>query len=319
MNSPADRIRDALKFVPASDRGIWVNMAMAVKSELGDAGFELWDAWSQQDDSYQSGDALAVWRSVKANGKMTIGTLFHEAKSHGWQDDGTHRKPTAEELAENRRIAAERAEIEEAEIAKQRAGTAAKAAAIWRASRPASPENPYLARKQVSPVATLREIDAGAAAAILGYLPKSNGESLAGVLLVIPVKVGAALSTLELVDGDGRKAALAGRGTKTGGYWAAQPLPAGDGAGLTLLIGEGVATVLSGKESTGHPAVAALSASNLLKVARAMRERLPAATLILLADLVKATGAPDPHAIEAAQSVGGKLAVPDFGTDRDPT
>ena len=49
-----------------------------------------------------------------------------------------------------------------------------------------------------------------------------------------------------------------------------------------------------------------------------MRERYPAAALVILADLVKATGEPDPHAIEAARSVGGKLAIPDFGTDRDP-
>ncbi len=49
-----------------------------------------------------------------------------------------------------------------------------------------------------------------------------------------------------------------------------------------------------------------------------MRERYPAAALVILADLVKATGEPDPHAIEAARSVGGKLAIPYFGTDRDP-
>jgi putative DNA primase/helicase len=33
---------------------------------------------------------------------------------------------------------------------------------------------------------------------------------------------------------------------------------------------------------------------------------------------VKATGAPDSHAVEAARTVGGKVAMPDFGTDRDP-
>ena len=50
-----------------------------------------------------------------------------------------------------------------------------------------------------------------------------------------------------------------------------------------------------------------------------MRERYPQAVIVILADLVKATGEPDPHAIEAAQKsalVG--LAIPDFGTDRDP-
>jgi putative DNA primase/helicase len=293
-------------------------MAMAVKSELGDAGFDLWDTWSQQGDSYQSADALSVWKSVKTIGKMTIGTLFHEAKSHGWHDDGTHRKPTAEEVSEYRRDATERAAIEEAETSKQRVETAKKAAVIWKSATAAQADHAYLVSKQFSPVATLREIDAGTAAAILGYAPKSDGKKLTGRLLVVPIKAGAALSTLELIDGDGRKTALAGRGTKLGGYWAAQPLPAGDGAGLTLLIGEGVATVLSAKSVTGYLAIAALSAGNLPKVATAMLERFPAAVLILLADLVKATGEPDPHAIEAAHLVGGLLAVPDFGTDRQP-
>jgi putative DNA primase/helicase len=40
--------------------------------------------------------------------------------------------------------------------------------------------------------------------------------------------------------------------------------------------------------------------------------------IVILADLVKATGAPDPHAIEATRSVGGRLAIPGFGSDRDP-
>ena len=69
-------------------------------------------------------------------------------------------------------------------------------------------------------MATLREIDAGAAAAILGYAPKSGGDLLTGRLLVVPVKQGDGISTLELIDGDKRKAALAGRGSKVGGYWA---------------------------------------------------------------------------------------------------
>jgi putative DNA primase/helicase len=123
---------------------------------------------------------------------------------------------------------------------------------------------------------------------------------------------------VELIDEVGKKAALQGRGTKAGGFWATERLPDGDGAGLTLLIGEGVATVLSASAATGRPGIAALSSGNLPAVAKAMRERYPAAALVILADLVKATGEPDPHAIEAARSVGGKLAIPDFGAARDP-
>ena len=203
------------------------------------------------------------------------------------------------------------------ETAHEQAQAATWAVAIWKAGTdPAG--NPYMTRQQVAPVATLREIDAGAAAAILGYAPKSDGDLLAGRLLVVPVKQGDRLSTVELIDGDKRKAALAGRSTKVGGFWAAQPLPEGDGNGLTLPIGEGVATCLSAREATGHPVVAALSSSNLVVVARLMRERLPLAVIVILADLVKTTGAPDPHAIEAARVVGGFVAVPDFGTDREP-
>lgn len=70
--------------------------------------------------------------------------------------------------------------------------------------------NPYLTRKKVSPTTTLREIDAGTAATIVGYTPKSGGEPLEGRLLVVPVKQGDALSTVELIDGKGRKTALRG-------------------------------------------------------------------------------------------------------------
>jgi putative DNA primase/helicase len=317
MHSDVDRIRGALQFIDASDRAKWVGMGMAIKSEIGDTGFDVWESWSQQAESFNGNDARDVWKSIRAGGKVTIGTLFHEAKANGWRDDGTHQKPTPQELVERKRIAAERVQKEEVEIARERADAAKKAAAILKAATEAKADHPYLSRKRVSPVATLREIDADAAAAILGYLPKSGGESLAGRLLVVPVKQGEGISTLELIDGDKRKAALAGRGSKVGGYWATERLPDGDGAGLTLLIGEGVATVLSASAATGKPGIAALSSGNLPAVAKAMRERYPAAVIVILADLVKATGEPDPHAIEAAKVGAGRTAIPDFGGDRD--
>lgn len=318
MINDIDRIREALQFIDASNRDKWVSMGMAIKSELSDDGFGLWEEWSQTADNFNAKDARDVWKSIRSDGKVTIATLFYEAKANGWRDDGMQQKPTPEELAERQRVAAERAAAEEAEINHARANTASKAAAILKAASEAKADNPYLDRKRISPVATLREIDAGRAEAILGYAPKSGGELLDGRLLVVPVKQGDGISTLELIDGHGHKAALAGRGSKVGGYWVTERLPDGDGAGLTLLIGEGVATVLSAKEATGHTAIAALSSGNLPSVAKAMRARYSAAVIVILADLVKATCEPDPHAVDAAQLAGGLLAVPNFGTDSDP-
>jgi len=311
MPSDIERIREALDFISPDDRDTWVRMGMAIKSELGDSGFDVWDAWSKQAESYKAADAFSVWKSIDA-GSVTAGTLFHEAKANGWLDDGGYYKPTGEEIAEHKRKAEERAKLEASAIASDRAKTADKAAAIWKASA-AVAGNPYLDRKGVAPSTTLREIEVDDLKCLLGYAPKSSDVPLTGKLLVVPIKRGQELASLEFIDGAGHKTALRGRGTKTGGYWAAQRLPVGL---VTLLIGEGVATMLSAREATGEAVAAALSSGNLKAVARAMRERLPKARLVILADLVKATGEPDPHAIEAARSVGGLLAVPDFGTDR---
>ena len=96
---------------------------------------------------------------------------------------------------------------------------------------------------------------------------------------------GNGLSTVEFIDEQGRKSALKGRGSRAGGYWSTDILPEGNGEGLTLLIGEGVATVLSASEATKHIGVAAFSEGNLCAVSNQMRRRFPAAALIILADV----------------------------------
>lgn len=87
----SDEIADALRFVPADDRETWLHVGMAVKSELGDNGFALWDDWSSTAGNYSERDARDVWRSIKP-GAIKIGTLFHLAKEHGYRID---REPPA--------------------------------------------------------------------------------------------------------------------------------------------------------------------------------------------------------------------------------
>jgi putative DNA primase/helicase len=294
-------------------------MGMAIKSELNEDGFNLWESWSQQADSFNDKDTRSTWKSIRVGGGgVTIGTLFHEAQANGWRDDGSYQKQTSEELAERRRIAAEREQQDEADIAKEREQTSAWAAMIWKSATEAKADHPYLTRKRISPVATLREALAGLVSEILGYVPKSGGEPLAGRLLVIPVVQDRQLATLELIDESGRKTALAGRGTKTGGFWATERLPDGDGSDLTVLIGEGVATMISASKAAGHLGIAALSCVNLQAISTIMRERYPLARLTVLADLLKENGEPDPHAVKAAKAVGGLLVVPPFGANREP-
>jgi putative DNA primase/helicase len=147
---------------------------------------------------------------------------------------------------------------------------------------------------------------------MVGYEPNTNGRALSGPLLVVPIKRGGKLSTLQLIDGEGCKHFLAG-GAISGGFWTTDSLPDNDGAGLTLLLGEGVATVLSAQQAMPSAiGVSALSGGNIRKVARQMRERFPQTDIVVLADVHKETGVPDKYAADAARDIGAKLAVPRF-------
>lgn len=234
--------------------------------------------------------------------------------SETWRADIGRPLTPAEEAAHQARVDAARRE-RDAEEARERARAAKKVRSVWAAATSGCLPHPYMVRKGIAAVPELREIHADAVKGVIGYRPQSRDGTLVGRLLVARIQVGDELVSVEFIDETGRKSALAG-GPKKGGYWVAQELPDGDGQGLTLVIGEGVATVLSAQEATGYPAVASLYSDNLPAVARDMRKRFPKARLVILADLIRDTGLPDPHAAEAARAVGGQVAVPDFGPDR---
>lgn len=298
------RVNRALEFISSDDYDRWVKMGMALKSEFGEKGFDSWDRWSQTSDAYDASEAKRHWRSFSLSGKVRIATLFHEAKMHGWRDDGA--KPDPAEQEKRRKAARGRAEQEAAKEQEKRESAADTARTLWSEASPEVADNPYMARKSVRPTDTLRQIDAASAARIIGYHPRSKNGALTGKLLVVPVKVSGELSTVELIDGEGRKHFLAS-GTKAGGYWAAQAMP--DVIDV-LLIGEGVSTVLSARQATGYAVVAAMDCGNLERVAKAMRERYPAAKIIVLADLGNGSN----HAAQAGGAIGAIVAKPDFGS-----
>lgn len=124
------KAQSALSFVPPHERETWVRMAMAMKSEFGEDGFDAWDEWSQGADSYDEKSARTTWRSISAAGKVGIGTLYHEATANGWRDNGEHRGPlTEQDLAERRRRQATRAAENAAEERRKEAGYRAAAVA----------------------------------------------------------------------------------------------------------------------------------------------------------------------------------------------
>ncbi|MGC3938752.1 DUF5906 domain-containing protein [Roseobacter sp. EG26] len=78
--------REALKFIDADDREIWIKVAFAGKNSLGAAAFEIWDEWSKSSAKYDGYEkSVETWGGLEPDGSLTIGTVFQLAKDGGWE------------------------------------------------------------------------------------------------------------------------------------------------------------------------------------------------------------------------------------------
>ncbi len=210
--------------------------------------------------------------------------------SQSWRADIGRALSLAEESAHRAKVEAMRRE-REAEEARRKAEAAINAAVLWQAAQPAPADHPYLSRKHI----------------------KAHGARLHDGSLVIPMREGSELHSLQFIEADGEKRFLTG-GRVAGCYFAVGN-PKGTAA---LCIAEGFATGATIHQTTGYPVAVAFNAGNLEAVARALRAKVPEMDLIVCADDDAGTaGNPGlSKATAAALAVGGKLAVPDFGADR---
>lgn len=236
----------ALQFVSPVERGTWLHCGMALQSEYGDEAKDAWIDWSRGAESFREASALSAWRSFKAGGKITIGTLYHYAQQHGWKPGPDHKEPSQAELQARQRARRERDRAEAKEIAERHAKAARRAVAMIASAGPAV--HPYLAEKGFPDAMAL----------------------VLGDVMIVPMMVGGAVSgvqTIELVNN----------------AWVKKFLPGQRCSGATFTIGqrgrdwlcEGYATALS-----VHAALAALkmpyrihccfSAGNMVKVAKSL-------------------------------------------------
>jgi len=241
------RIESALAFIPSDDREVWVAMAMAIKTELGDGGFDIWDEWSQGAGNYNAQAARSVWKSCRGSG-VTVGTLFHEAKMNGWRDDDKHAKPSHAQLEAMRLAAAERLTQEGIDRAKAQEAAAKKAG--WIMHQTKMEPHAYLDSKGWKDVP--------------GAVWWPNEEQN---LLCIPMRVGENIVGVQMIDRTGQKRYLAGQRTSGAEY-----LISNNGRGAADWFCEGYATGLSLRECLHalrmrYRIHITFSASNLVKVA----------------------------------------------------
>ena len=145
-----------------------------------------------------------------------------------------------------------------------------------------------------------------------GYLLKkrvrSHGLRYHGNAVIVPVSdCDGVVHGVQRIWPDGTKKFTAGAAMRGNFHLIGQP-------GGTLLIAEGYATAATLYECTGHAAVVAFYAGNMLPVAQAIRRKYPDTIIIMCADDDSGTG-DNPGltaATAAARTVNGLLAVPVF-------
>ena len=267
-----ERVRSALSHLSPESRGVWVRQAMAIKSEFGEDGFEMWDQWSSLSSAYRAIDARHVWKSVKAGKGIGIGSLFYDAKQAGWKDDTAYKKPSAAEIEQRRKERAERDALAAAQELADQEAAAVKAQELWAAATPCE-SHAYLERKGVkSHGLRYGRFD-------VTRIDPNTGEvtvvSLQALLMPIMDR-SRKIWTLQAFSAkpDGRKSLLK-NGRKSGNFFVIGSKPLMTDDRPVFILVEGYATGASVHEATGHMVMVCVDAGNMRNVARQLRERDP--------------------------------------------
>lgn len=318
-----DQIRRMLSYIdPDCSREEWVDVAMGVQSELGDAGEEIWIEWSRGSAAkFNISDARSTWKSLKAGGK-TIGTVWRMAEPKGWRLDKSELMQISdEEMAERERnrAAAEAAAKKERKEAADAA--ADRATNMWKSARDAH-EFPYLTRKKVKSHG-LR----------IGDFPRQKKDGTwiteRDMLLIPVMSLDGKIHNLQAIwakkpawaKGGSDKLFIKGGEVKGHFYVIGSP---GDGDG-TIAFCEGYATGAAVREATDWCVVICFNSNNILPVAKTFAEEFTGNPFVVVGDndrwtstTVNGKKVDNPGMIAAkavANEIRGRCVIPRFTQD----
>ena len=279
MTPDTDRARDALHAIPPDlPRDEWVRAGMAAQAAGLD--FDTFNEWSAGAANYDARAAADTWRSFKPGKGVGAGTLYRMAGEHGLFVGESRPQQRPPQAAEPPRKPA----------------PGMSPAEVWARCEAATAAHGYVAGKalRVLPpgAADLRVLPAGDALRIAG-------QSMAGAL-VVPAYGPQGLQSLQLIPppGAGRKLNLPGAPMAGASFTVGDVV-----AGKPLYVCEGIGQAWACWLATGNAAVVCFGWGNVGKVAAQLRQREPAARLVLVPDVGK-----EESAAEIAQAVGCAVA-----------
>ena len=260
--------REALSYIdPNLERLEWLKVGTALKNRFGEDAKEMFQGFSQQAEGFKQRDFEHTWKSLNPN-RASFGTLLHIAKQYGYQPQRQGRQPFAapQNQAERDKREAER-QRQEQERAAKRAEDVQNAQKYIRLSPPADFSHPYLQKKG---------IDTPEGIAGLKHYRMNNGTHI----LYIPIQdADGNIQGVERIWPDGNKGIL---GNMKGGYFVMGDLAQAKDKGV--IFAEGFATAYAVHKHSDHtPVVITFNADNMLEVAKAIKDRLPPDTALIVA------------------------------------
>ena len=273
---------DALHSIPPDlPRDEWVKVGMAAHAAGLD--FDTFDAWSAGAGNYDAAASRDVWKSIKPGKGIGPGTLYRVGAEHGWRMMG-------EGKPQQRPMQAPKKATEPPRKPAPGMGPAE----VWARCEPATAAHPYITAKAAAgvPLDALRVVPTGDPLRI-------QGESMAGAL-VVPAYGPQGLQSLQLIPppGAGKKLNLPGSSMGGTSFVVGEVVPGG-----VVHVCEGIGQAWACWVATGQPAAVCFGWGNVARVAADLRQRDPAARLILCPDTGK-----EESAAEIAQAVGAAVA-----------
>lgn len=231
--------------------------------------------WSRSAPNFKSEqDVRSAFRTITQDGGTGPGTLFAIAKQHGWR-------------AANRPAAAPHRPQERVKSTAQ----GLTPAQVFERAEAATNEHPYIGAKRAAgvPLEKLRVLPAGDPLRIAG-------QCMAGALVVPAYGADCELQSLQLIPapGAGKKMNLPGAPMAGASFTVGDPVPGG-----VVHVCEGIGAAWACWQATGRATVVAFGWGNVSRVAAQLRQRDPAAQLVIVPDVGKE---------DEAKKIAGELA-----------
>lgn len=285
MINETERAADALHHLDAGcARDEWVRAGMAAKS--AGLGFDDFHNWSASAGNYAGeNECRTVWKSFADSGAVTPATLFGMAFAQGWKDPSKLRTKGSRPSLPPAKM-----EITAQKPVKQAAS--GNAVQVWERCIAATPAEAYIDRKQGKPDG-LRIYPASASPLVI------RGQNVAGYLAV-PCWSDEHLQTLQFIPPDGGdKLNMPGASFNDGVFIVGEITD-------RVYICEGIGQAWAVNQATGAAAVVCFGAGRMMTVAKVLRDKYPAAGLVIVPDRGK-----EEQAAKIAADVSGQwIAMP---------